>query len=516
MSFSTEEVNYLIWRYFQETGLELPAYALSDQTAVNDFDEKYKDHVPIGSLVSLIQKGILYSQTDRLVNFKGEIQDEKLLPQKFTIFHALGSDMLLNEPIEATGRFAIDDGTPQDSEDIEMKDSNPEKAQNNNSLISSKKEKDDFIFVPERIFTYEPSTVSTWNPTAPTVLAYGLTESRAKITVFVPGKPEETTQVTLTHPISVTSLTHGDSDSASDITMLAWSPLGHLLVTAVETGEVRLWTADGKLRNVLSLHHSPVLTINWSPDSQYFLTTDASNSTILWDSNTGSVVQNIDLSDNKAANALGMDACWMSKTKFVMPGTHSTAMVYNVGERSPVGKLVGHSAPITHIKYNKEGSLVLSVSGDKTIRVWNGQTFNNSQILTGHTQEITYAAWVNKNIIVSTSLDSSLRLWDVRDGSILSQQILEGLPIIMASFSPDRTKIALSTTENTIVVFRIDITEKGDELKLIDEYSSFVPIEGEEVNDDERSYITSLEWSSDSRFVVAGHAKYESIVLKIC
>ncbi|KAH3680158.1 hypothetical protein WICPIJ_008371 [Wickerhamomyces pijperi] len=583
MSFNTEDVNYLIWRYFQETGLPFPAYSLSnEQPSLLSYDEKYKEAVPIGSLVSLIQKGIMYSETERFVKNNGDVMNDEEIKnvlksekKKFTIFHALAADKMYNPPTEATGRFAHDDGSTADEEhDVQMKDADEQSnAEGKVSGTTQKKEQedDDFIFVPQRIFTYEPSTISELNPTASNVLAYGLTGSRAKITVFVPGKPEQATHVTLTHPTTTITAT-----GYSDITTLAWSPLGHLLVTAVESGEVRLWTAEGNLRSVLSLHqrnnqqsNSSIICIKWSPDSKYFLTMDMQNFTVLWDSKTGSVVMNIDNASPTNSNPLlGLDICWITPTKFLLPGPHSTALVYNVSDRAPAGKLIGHTKPITQFQYNTEGELLLTVSDDKTIRIWNGLSFNPCQVLQGHTQEITYASWINKFLVVSTALDGTLRLWDIRDSKktssrftnmannfngskfqIAMRSVDDGTPILMASFSPDRTKIVMATIQGAIIVYRIDINEKGDELKLIDQYDGFSAVEEEEKEEEEEveeeeeeddevsegdgkdaedksgkkqdsddviSYITSLQWSADSKYVVCGHAKHESIVLRIC
>ncbi|KAH3677011.1 hypothetical protein WICMUC_001917 [Wickerhamomyces mucosus] len=546
MSFTTEELNYLIWRYLQETGLEISAFAMSDETTVTQFDEKFKDFVAIGSLVSLVQKGILYSQTDKLVKYNGDIQDEKYYKEKFTLFHALSSDSAINPPIEPTGRFEIDDGTSRLPSGVDSQrkglvsggESVISLISTDLSTLPTASTTEDFIRVPEKIFSFEPSTFADWNPTASTVLSYGLTEGRAKTTVLVEGKPEESKQITLNHPVAFIGLDDSESYS-SDVTALSWSPKGHLLVTAIESGEIRLWTADGKLRNVLYLHHSPIIAIRWSPNSNFILTSDSDNSTILWDSQTGSAIQNFDLTRNETSNpplqplatsssvsnntsvandtvSLGIDATWIDDSKFVIPGLNGAALVFNVGDRAPLGTLIGHNKSLSVIKYNKDGSLLLTASDDRTIRIWNGLSFNNSQILLGHSQPITFATWVNKNVVISTSLDSSIRLWDIRNGRQLAIRVLEGLPILLASFASDNTKLAIATTDNVITIFRVDINEKGDELKATNEYSLKIP-DGEEENagGSSTSFMTSLRWSSDSRFLVAAHSKAESVVLQI-
>ncbi|GME86965.1 unnamed protein product [[Candida] boidinii] len=70
MSLSSNELNYLIWRYLQEGGLEISAYALQDETKINSLDDKYGERTPIGCLVDLVQKGILYTKIRDLISFK--------------------------------------------------------------------------------------------------------------------------------------------------------------------------------------------------------------------------------------------------------------------------------------------------------------------------------------------------------------------------------------------------------------------------------------------------------------
>lgn len=506
MSLSSEELNYLIWRYLQESGLEVSAFALYDETTVAEFDDKFKDSIPIGSLVNLVQKGILYSESDQLVKQNGDIQDDKYYSDKFTVFHALSADSGINPPIEPKNRF----------ESIDKSDVPMNGESHDNGEVVKRENSPDFIKILKKKFTFEPSTSSDWNPTAPTVLAFGLSDARAKITVILPNV--ETKQLILTHP--PVSFNPSEDSSSSDITTLSWAPMGHLLVTAVESGEIRLWAADGKLRNVLYLHHSPILVIKWSPNGAYILTSDSDSATIVWDAATGNVVQHLDILRSSESTTtgvqtptglenttLGMDAAWIDDTKFIIPGLNGTTLVFNVGERTPTGTLIGHTKAISFIRYNHEASLLLTASDDRTIRIWNGASFNNSQILLGHSQPITFADWVSKEFVISTSLDSSIRLWDVRYGKQTSIIVMDGIPILNAEISPDKKHIVVGTTEGIVSIFNIDLL-LDDQLKVVAEYQPEVPDA-----DLENNYITSLKWNSDSQSIVVTYSHSESVVV---
>lgn len=504
----------MVWRYLQESGLEVSAFALYDETTVAEFDEKFKDSIPIGSLVNLVQKGILYSESDQLVKQNGDIQEDKFYGENFTVFHALNADSGINPPIEPKGRFeTVEKGAVSANGDGSIDEGEEVKRENS----------PDFIKVLKKKFTFEPSTVSDWNPHTPAVLAYGLTDARAKITVILPNT--ETKQLILTHPPVSFNMSE---DSSSDVTALSWAAKGHLLATAVESGEIRLWAADGKLRNVLYLHHSPILVIRWSPNASYILTSDSDSSTIVWDVATGNVKQHIDILRNNDTMTgtssvsagtsvstplvtenivLGLDAAWIDDTKFAIPGLNGTILVFNVGERTPYGNLIGHTKSISSIKYNSEASKLLTASDDRTIRIWNGDTLNNSQILIGHSQPITFADWINNEYVISTSLDSSIRIWDARYAKQTSIVVLDGIPILNAGISPDKKHIVVGTTEGIVSVFSVDLI-LNDQLKVVAEYQPDVPDA-----DLENNYLTSLKWTSDSRSIVATYSHSESVVV---
>lgn len=63
MSISSSEINILIQRYFQELGYDHSAFAFGSESKI-PHHEVAKRNVPPGSLVYLIQKGIMFSQID--------------------------------------------------------------------------------------------------------------------------------------------------------------------------------------------------------------------------------------------------------------------------------------------------------------------------------------------------------------------------------------------------------------------------------------------------------------------
>ena len=67
MSITSNELNYLVWRYLEESGHDLAAYALNKLSRCSEVQElKPMDNdVQPGCLVELVQKGILYGLVEK-------------------------------------------------------------------------------------------------------------------------------------------------------------------------------------------------------------------------------------------------------------------------------------------------------------------------------------------------------------------------------------------------------------------------------------------------------------------
>ena len=62
MSISSDEVNYLIYRYLVESGFSHSSFCFGYETAIHHVE--LKTRVNQGTLISLLQKGLLYTQVE--------------------------------------------------------------------------------------------------------------------------------------------------------------------------------------------------------------------------------------------------------------------------------------------------------------------------------------------------------------------------------------------------------------------------------------------------------------------
>ncbi|KAG7290253.1 Coronin-like protein crn1 [Staphylotrichum longicolle] len=82
---------------------------------------------------------------------------------------------------------------------------------------------------------------------------------------------------------------------------------------------------------------------------------------------------------------------------------------------SPVSKLPGHSRKVGHVLFNPAAeSILASSSGDFTIKLWDIST-GQASITLKHPEIVQSMSWsANGSMLVTTSRDKKLRVWDVR------------------------------------------------------------------------------------------------------
>ncbi|KAK9462502.1 WD40-repeat-containing domain protein [Lipomyces oligophaga] len=95
MQVSSSELNYLIWRYLQESGLTKSTLVFQNEAHADSLDASYSDVTPVGLLVNVFQKGIQYMQLESSLAPDGSRINP---PPKFALFSTAVAASLQNPP----------------------------------------------------------------------------------------------------------------------------------------------------------------------------------------------------------------------------------------------------------------------------------------------------------------------------------------------------------------------------------------------------------------------------------
>ncbi|ODV86805.1 hypothetical protein CANARDRAFT_27193 [[Candida] arabinofermentans NRRL YB-2248] len=164
--------------------------------------------------------------------------------------------------------------------------------------------------------------------------------------------------------------------------------------------------------------------------------------------------------------------------------------------------LKGHGRPLTQVKFNREGDILISVAKDSEASVWYSSNGERLGTLNGHSGAIwSLDISPETDLVVTGSADFTARLWKTMTGECIHKWDQDA-PVKRVEFSPDGSKILIVTEQamgqkGKIFVYDIDYTKNEQ---------STTPIL-EIVNEDSSAEKFSVAgWSYGGFYIIAGHA----------
>ncbi|CAX41066.1 histone deacetylase subunit, putative [Candida dubliniensis CD36] len=569
MSLTSKELNYLIWRYLQESGYDLSAYALDQQSQCSEYEnnpttQELIQKIKPGCLVNLIQKGILYMVAEQeatdsanLSLYGALIQDDlKNLQDNNSSNGSNGTRFALKSEIEANGKIKDPAETPNDdvTQDIEMTDDMDQEIHQKSIIEFETK-----LLLPQ--LTFAPSLTCDWHPTSE-VFAYGKDDGSATINALKDGKIIETR--TLTHPNLL--------NIKNQINIVSWSPQGNLLITCGANSELRAWSPDGKLKNiastiadeVISLESTTKLTsiissLSWSPTGKFLLSIDSRNQVCIWDGTTISLIKqikNLEINDDSV-----VCFCWLSEDKFAVTTNTNGIKIYDILAPShfgsqldvhPIGLLNGHKHDISLMKLNPKTKLLATCSDfDYSIKVWSSSSSQEcldlninpekKYTLKLHSAPMIGLIWLpdtnsneRSNLLLSVSMEGALNIWDAQTSeSIKSSELfnnkdnftdemkdvhdtIKDVLVFNAVLSPDGKYLALGDDYCRVTIWDVDTTHYLDEPK---DFVRCKAVYKPELSPEDKLKATigicDMKWDHESKSICVSYNGMESVIINI-
>lgn len=281
-----------------------------------------------------------------------------------------------------------------------------------------------------------------------------------------------------------------------------YSPDGTRVLTASDDKTARIWTADGTgLPIVLAEHRGAITSAAFSPnkDSDKFrvLTTSADGTARIW-TIEGKNVQSIVLAGGPATDS-GQHAeitygVWSPDGQRVVvasvetrdadpkrPGSKPVETVFvrvhSASDGTIIGEHAEHKARVNAVAVLDDTHIV-SVSDDKTARVWNGMTKARSLPLAGHSAPVTFVAiHRDKGIVVTTSMDAKARVFKLgANATFTPYATLEGhtREVLHAAISMDGQFIGTASADRTARVWNIEQPPKKGTEVVLDKHDAAV------------------------------------------
>ncbi len=149
-----------------------------------------------------------------------------------------------------------------------------------------------------------------------------------------------------------------------------------------------------------------------------------------------------------------------------------SSILLHSNDKPEIYAQLGHSHQINSIVYSPDGKIIVSVSDDKTIKLWNVKSGRLIKTLTGHAHQInTVDISPDSKFMVTGSADKNIILWDLKTMSIVWKNKKHLDQIRQTVFSPD-SKFILSCASNDTKTYLWDV-KNGKLIKYFNNSYSF-------------------------------------------
>lgn len=421
MSIMSDEVNFLVYRYLQESGYQHSAFSFGIESHITQSNIN-NTVVPPGALVNLLQKGIQFIEGELCVTDEGNLLENLDILGSIPLIDAVVPEALA-ERVQTIYRLI--------SQKVDAK-------KKLNQYAAELQDDDESILLHghrREVFGCD------WHPTE-NIVTTGAADGVAGLWYL---DSEEIKIIELNHAQDVNS----KFTQSSDVTSLTWNPDGQTLATAstIENA-IRIWNMEGNLLATLCGHKDTVMTLKWNSKGNLLLSASLDKKCILWNADTWQALREFQYHSGPVT-----DVDWQNEDIFASCSTDKLIFVCKMDSDQPLHTLQSHTADINCIEWNKSGDVLASCGDDKLVKLWN--TKGGFHDLAGHTKEVTQLKWNSKKLLASASYDATIRIWNTEQCTCLQTLNKHEDPINSISFHPDGDFLVSGALDGLLNVWNV-------------------------------------------------------------
>lgn len=236
---------------------------------------------------------------------------------------------------------------------------------------------------------------------------------------------------------------------ADVITVLAFSPDGHYLVSGSTDGTARVWDLEARKETYPPLrgHTNSIYAVAFSPDNKRIVTSSDDHTLRLWDTARGIQIKALDSKhiDKVRSAAFSPDGRYL-----VSGGWDKKVLLWDAQTGEFIKELHRQESAIGSLSFSPDGSRLLTGSSDSESIVCYVLAFPEGKVVTRFDQ--------HDNVVIATSLWSNsqgqkvaataggdqktIYLWDPENGKIIHRLKGHGQSVWSVSFAGDGQSIA--------------------------------------------------------------------------
>lgn len=246
------------------------------------------------------------------------------------------------------------------------------------------------------------------------------------------------------------------------VTAMALSSDGAAIFAGLAGGEIKIIDyASSELRQTIQAHEGIVFSIAVSDGSKYLATSTEGSDVKIWDIASGNLVTSIEGYKKFVSSvALSPDA-----GKLVLGGSSNDIKVFDPATGRQIRTLQGRTSAATALAIVSKKRIVAGYA-DSSVKTWDLSSANVLKTFAPHKGAITSVVAPDKDdVIVSSSVDKTVKIWNAKDFSVARTIDCEGLGgVTSAAVSPDSKLIAIATSDMSVKIWE---AESGKEIGIV-------------------------------------------------
>lgn len=261
------------------------------------------------------------------------------------------------------------------------------------------------------------------------------------------------------------------------VNVLAFAPNSRVLATASDDKTVKLWdAANGQLITTLTGHEGGVYDLRFSPDGQTLASLSDDKKPRLWNVSTGQLqatllghkgkVRNLEFSRDGRTIVTGSDDGTAKLWDAATGKLRATLTVTKYD--GPLKRALSGDAydlfAFPRGYFSPDGQTVLTVSGDRTPKLWDTATGTLKARLEHDKGSMEAVFSPNGRWVATESYDGDVRLWETETGQLRRLLVGHRNTIYDLSFSPDGQTLATGSFDRTAILW--DVTSGNVKYQL--------------------------------------------------
>lgn len=136
----------------------------------------------------------------------------------------------------------------------------------------------------------------------------------------------------------------------------------------------------------------------------------------------------------------------------------TSTQVWDINSRTIKHQFTGHEQDIYSLDFARNGRIIASGSGDRSVRLWDLESNTQIRNLSIEDGVTTVAISPDNRFVAAGSLDKSVRVWDVNTGALVVR--LEGEQghkdsVYSVAFAPSGDRLVSGSLDKTIKMWEL-------------------------------------------------------------